>query len=415
MAPAIIVDQVSKIYRVGTKLPGLTDLFGRRKEVTDSNHRWAVKELSFTLNPGESLALIGPNGAGKTTTLKMLSRVTKPTLGSIVVNGRMSALIELGAGFHPDLTGRENVFLNGTILGMRRAEIARRFDQIIEFAGIGEYIDTPVKRYSSGMYARLGFAIAAHIEPQVLLVDEVLAVGDYAFQMKCYARMDELKAMGTSLILVTHNLDAVRRVCDHGLVMYRGERIYLGPAAEAVVAYSDAVRGASRRMTTSVPEEGGLSQRVMTFDAEVKSVMLSDLDGRPITVLESGSKAYVVMDVLFNKDVSRPIMAFTIKTPDGVLVYNTTTHWMRLETEEFRAGDRCRVRFLIEVALLEGFYELGVDVTSRDLTHFYDRMERSVGFSVTGGNGAKGLAELSAQVSIERLDRLAASHEFANG
>ncbi len=402
MAASLSVRHVSKAYRVGTRLTGLRDLFALRGDRTGPEYRWAVRDVNFELAAGESLAIIGPNGAGKTTILKMLSRVTQPTNGEIRVDGRLCALIELGAGFHPDLTGRDNIFLNGTILGMRRSEIARRFDRIVEFAGIGEYLDTPVKRYSSGMYARLGFAIAAHMEPQVLLVDEVLAVGDHAFQMRCYARMDELRAQGTSLILVSHNLDAVRRVCDRGLVMYRGEAIHQGAAAEAVVAYSDAVRQAARRAPAAVPAEGGLSERVMTFDAEVGEVALLDAERRAVRVVASGAAAIVAMDVTFHADVRQPIFAFTVRTPDGALVYNTTTRWMGVSTADFVAGETCRVEFAIRVALLSGEYELGVDVTSSDLTHFFDRVERALGFSVTGSTAAKGLADLGAEVSVAR-------------
>ena len=197
MKPSIVLDQISKRYRTGTGLTNFRDLFTDRRNTAPEKYHWAVKDVNFSLQPGDALGIIGPNGAGKTTLLKLLSRVTKPTSGNIHVNGRLSALIELGAGFHPDLAGRDNIFLNGTILGMRRSEIKSRFDEIVDFAGIGDYLDTPVKRYSSGMYARLGFAIAAHVDPQILLVDEVLAVGDYAFQQKCYARMDELRSHGT--------------------------------------------------------------------------------------------------------------------------------------------------------------------------------------------------------------------------
>ena len=201
MQPSIVVDQVTKRYRIGTGLTNLRDLFANRKDVSPEKYHWAVNDVNFSLQPGEALGIIGPNGAGKTTMLKLLSQVTKPTSGQIRVNGRLSALIELGAGFHQDLTGRDNIFLNGTILGMKRSEIKARFDDIVDFAGIGNFLDTPVKRYSSGMYARLGFAIAAHVDPQILLVDEVLAVGDYAFQQKCYARMDELRSQGTVIDL----------------------------------------------------------------------------------------------------------------------------------------------------------------------------------------------------------------------
>ncbi len=401
--PAIMVDRISKRYRIGQRIPSLREALGRWTESHSQQYHWAVKDVSFQLLPGQALGIIGPNGAGKTTILKMLSRVTMPTNGEFRVNGRLSALIELGAGFHPDLTGRENVYLNGVILGMRKAEIEARFGEIIDFAGIGQYLDTPVKRYSSGMHARLGFAIAAHVDPDVLLVDEVLAVGDYAFQQKCHAHMDKLRANGTSLIFVSHNMEAVRRVCDLGLVMYRGEDIFHGTAAEAVVVYSDAVRQAARQSDAEVPVEGGLSRRVMTFDAEIESVSLLDKSGQPVTAIQSGRSASVVVDVSFHKDVHQPIFSLTIRTPDGRLVYDTTTRWMDIETPDFSAGDRCRVEFILSFPLLEGEYQLGTDVAASDLRHYYDRLERAMGFWVEGSDSAQGLVDLKANVTLNKV------------
>ena len=321
----------------------------------------------------------------------------------MIVNGRFSALIELGAGFHQELTGRENIFLNGTILGMSRSEIKARFDEIVDFAGIGKYLDTPVKRYSSGMYARLGFAIAAHIDPHVLLVDEVLAVGDYAFQMKCYAKMEELRrSIGTALVFVSHNLEAIRRVCDWGLVMYRGEAIFQGGAAESIAAYSDALRQAARETQTEVPAEEGLSQRVMTFDAEIDGVSMLDSESHPAAVFQSGAPASVVVDVLFHKDVSQPIFSLIIRTPDGRVVYDTTTSWMNIETPNFVAGERCQVKFDLNLTLLDGTYEVSVDIAAADLSHFHDLLEHAMGFSIVGADGAKGLADLGAKVLIIR-------------
>jgi ABC-type polysaccharide/polyol phosphate transport system ATPase subunit len=398
--------QVSKRYRLGRRFASLRDLFsggGRGGPTTAEDGRgehWAVREVSFELEPGQALGIIGPNGAGKTTILKLLSRVTQPTSGSIHINGRLSALIELGAGFHPDLTGSENIFLNGVILGMSRAQIQQRYDQIVEFSGISQYLDTPVKRYSSGMYARLGFSIAAHVDPQILLVDEVLAVGDFAFQTKCYARMDELRRQGTSLIFISHNMDAIRRVCDRGLVMYRGRAIYQGDAAAAVVAYSDAVREAARAAGGDVPIEGGLSQRVMTFDAEIAAVQLLDGDGQPTTTLTSGDAVTLALDVTFARDVTSPIFAFFVRTTDGQLVYNTTTQWMNLTTPDFKAGERTRVTFQLKLPLLEGTYELGADIAAADLSHFYDRVERALTFWVQDRSGARGLVDLGARVAF---------------
>jgi homopolymeric O-antigen transport system ATP-binding protein len=401
MQPSITLDQVTKRYRIGTGLTNFRDLFTDRKNRANQKYHWAVKDVNFKLNPGEALGIIGPNGAGKTTLLKLLSHVTLPTSGSIIVNGRLSALIELGAGFHPDLPGRDNIYLNGTILGMRTADIKSRFDAIVDFAGIGEYLDTPVKRYSSGMYARLGFAIAAHVDPQILLVDEVLAVGDYAFQQKCYARMDELRSQGTSLILVSHNMEAIRRVCEKGLVMYRGEDIFMGSAAEAVVAYSDALREAARKSQTEVPTEEGISQRVMTFDAEIENVSLLNEQGKPVTAVRSGECVTVAIAVRFKEAVQNPVFSLFVRTPDGRTVYDTTTRWMNIQTPDFVAGTSRVINFALDMCLLDGEYELGVDIASSNFSHFYDSLERALGFSVVGSSEAKGLANLSARFSIK--------------
>lgn len=415
MTSSIQFDQVSKKYRIGRKLPSLREALWGWKNISAKDFHWAVKNVSFDLQPGDALAVIGPNGAGKTTILKLLSKVTHPSDGQIKVNGRMSALIELGAGFHPDLTGRENVYLNGAILGMSKAEIKSRFDKIVDFAGIEQYLDTPVKRYSSGMYARLGFAIAAHVDPEVLLVDEVLAVGDYAFQQKCYARMDELRTKGTSLILVAHNMEAIRRVCNRGLVMYRGENIFQGTAAEAVVAYSEAVRRAARESKSNVPTENGLSERVMTFDAEIMKVGLLDARDQAITVLKSGIPASAVVDVRFQKPVQNPIFSLTIRTTEGYMIYDTTTHWQNVQTPSFAAGELCRVKFDFRTMnLLEGEYEIGVDIAASNLSHYYDRLERAMSFWVTSSDEAKGMVDLKANIDIQRMSEVEQIYEPAS-
>jgi len=237
----VIFDQVSKRYRLGTlgTLRGtVSALLSRRRDGDDSQRvLWALRDVSFRVEPGESLGLIGPNGAGKTTALKLLSNITQPTAGRITVDGRVSTLIELGAGFHPELTGRENIYLNGAILGLRRREIDRKLDAIVAFSELERFIDTPVKRYSSGMYVRLGFAVAAHVEPDVLLVDEVLAVGDAEFRQRCMARMKELRVSGTTIIFVSHNMHMVRSLCDHALLLWRGQVHFEGSPNDAIVAY----------------------------------------------------------------------------------------------------------------------------------------------------------------------------------
>jgi lipopolysaccharide transport system ATP-binding protein len=199
---------------------------------------WALEDVSFELAPGEILGIIGCNGAGKSTLLKILSRITEPTRGRAEIRGRVGSLLEVGTGFHADLTGRENVFMNGAILGMTRHEVRAKFDQIVDFAGIGEFIDTPVKRYSSGMYTRLAFAVAAHLEPDILIVDEVLAVGDVGFQKKCIARMGDLTRSGRTVIFVSHNMGAVAELCRRAILLEKGRLLFAGPVAQTIDRYT---------------------------------------------------------------------------------------------------------------------------------------------------------------------------------
>jgi ABC-type polysaccharide/polyol phosphate transport system ATPase subunit len=204
---------------------------------------WALRDVSFSLDRGEAVGIIGPNGAGKSTLLKVLSEITAPTEGEVRLYGRLSALIEVGSGFHPELTGRENIFLNGSILGMRRAEIGAKLSQIVEFSGVGDFIDAPVKWYSSGMYVRLGFAIAAHLDPQILLVDEALAVGDDAFRRKCYDRIMALRSAGKTIVFISHDLSSVERLCNRAIFMQNGQIVLDGPVSAAVSAYRRSVAG----------------------------------------------------------------------------------------------------------------------------------------------------------------------------
>lgn len=402
MEPSIQVSNITKRYRIGQAPLSIKSFFSRRSDGQGERYHWAVDDVSFALQPGESLGIIGPNGAGKTTILKLLSKVTRPTSGEIRMNGRFSALIELGAGFHPELTGRENVYLNGTILGMRRAEISARFDEIVEFAGIGKYLDTPVKRYSSGMYARLGFAVAAHVDPDILLVDEVLAVGDMAFQVKCYDRMLKMLENGTALVFVSHNMRAVQRVCQRCIVMYRGRPAFFGPTSEATAEYSNIVRQAAAEFSSATIEglEEGISQRIMTHDAVIEKVELLRANGEPTFALNAGEPAVVRLHLKAHKPVLSPVFACRITTPDAQVVYDFTTNWAELVTPDFAAGTTAVVEFHINTNLVGGTYYLGVNVAYEDLTRYYDRIDRALDFVVSGGQGARGIANLDAQFRV---------------
>lgn len=245
----IVFEGVWKKFRRGEVHDSLRDLIpaigrritGRRTAANQlgKGDFWAVRDVSFSVRPGETLGIIGGNGAGKSTALKMLTKILRPTLGWTEVRGRIGALIEISAGFHPDLTGRENVYLQGSIRGMPAALIKRQFDSIVEFAGIGEFIDTPVKRYSSGMNARLGFGIAAHLDPEVLIIDEVLAVGDFGFQKKAFGRIHEMATSGIPVVIVSHQLDRIASLCSKAIVLDHGQLIYAGSPTEAIQQYTE--------------------------------------------------------------------------------------------------------------------------------------------------------------------------------
>src|SRR3989338_6034824 len=241
-------NSVWKKFKKGEKLNSLRDAIPAffRKVSSNGSDRpleeqefWALKNVDFRITKGEVVGIVGPNGAGKSTILKLLSKIMYPTKGEIKINGRLSALIEVTAGFHPELTGRENVYLNGTILGMRRREIDKKFDEIVEFSGVAPFIDTPVKRYSSGMYSRLGFSVAAHMDPEILLVDEVLSVGDMAFHAKCAQKIRELLKSGATIILVSHQLNMIQSLCKRVLLMQNGEVIQDGAPDKVIPEYQN--------------------------------------------------------------------------------------------------------------------------------------------------------------------------------
>jgi lipopolysaccharide transport system ATP-binding protein len=256
MQPVISIEHISKVYRLGqigtgtfandlklwwARLRGRPDPFAKigapGRDIPQGGEIWALRDISFTVEQGEVLGIIGRNGAGKSTLLKILSRVTAPTSGVVKVKGRIASLLEVGTGFHQELTGRENIYLNGAILGMTRREIDRKFDAIVDFSGVEKFIDTPVKRYSSGMYVRLAFAVAAHLDPEILVVDEVLAVGDAEFQRKCLGKMGEVARDGRTVLFVSHNLAAIQNLCRHSMLIEQGRNKIKGPSDEVIAEY----------------------------------------------------------------------------------------------------------------------------------------------------------------------------------
>lgn len=266
MQPIVQVRNISKQYRVGrisqvnptlreVVVKTLKSPFKRNGNGSDSDLLWALQDISFNVDPGEVVGIIGRNGAGKSTLLKILSRIVKPTIGEVDIYGRVGSLLEIGTGFHPDLTGRENVYLNGAIIGMKRQEVRRKFDEIVEFAGVERFLETPVKYYSSGMYLRLAFAVAGHFEPEILILDEVLAVGDAAFQTKCLEKMKQVSREGRTVFFVSHNLASVEELCSRALLIESGQLCDDGPTATVNAHYLKIISGVEKSPSTPTASE----------------------------------------------------------------------------------------------------------------------------------------------------------------
>jgi ABC-type polysaccharide/polyol phosphate transport system ATPase subunit len=361
----LAVSQVSKRYRVTEPATGTATGMGAmlrrlRKRTSDF---WALREISFDVARGETLGIIGDNGAGKSTILKLLSGVTAPTSGEIIVRGRMSALIEVGSGFHPELTGRENVFLSGSILGMRRREISDKLERIIDFAGVRDFIDTPVKRYSSGMYLRLGFSIAAHLEPDVLLLDEVLAVGDAEFQAKCLERVTELHRHGRTIVFISHDLFAVERLCRRVLLLSKGRILADGPAREVIALYQELGR------TRTVSEEVPARDNVVSGEADITSVIVVDRHGERTSVLRTGEPATFRITYRARaevRDARFELYAYTMIDGRFGPWCQLTTAAANNEGCTVRPGDGA-VEFTVdELGLLPGVCHLSARIAHRD-------------------------------------------------
>ena len=328
---------------------------------------WALKDVSFEVVPGESLGIIGANGCGKSTLLKCLTGIYQPTQGQLTVDGRISALIELGAGFHPELSGRENIFLNSSILGLDQSTIKKRFDQIVEFAGLEDFIDSPVKVYSSGMTVRLGFAIAANADPEVLLVDEVLAVGDEAFQQKCFEHLAKFKRQGGTIVLVSHSLDQVRQVCDRTIWLDQGSIRTIGTPGEAIDQYLTEVHSAE------IDEAG--RARWGTGEIWVEEVEVVDANGQPAAFIRSGEPFGIKVHIKANQSVEDLVVGLRLDTVDGTRVWSTNTALKGLEAIEVTGS--ALVTFLSnEMPLLGGQFDLTVALADDTLVNRYDQWER---------------------------------------
>jgi lipopolysaccharide transport system ATP-binding protein len=383
---AIETKELGKSYTLGVKGPGYGTLreaivekarnpFRReRKEKQDRDLLWALKDLSLTIRTGEVVGLIGHNGAGKSTLLKILSRITEPSTGYADVTGRVGSLLEVGTGFHPELTGRENIFLNGAILGMRRAEIRTRFDEIVEFAEMERFLDTPVKRYSSGMSVRLAFAVAAHLEPEILIIDEVLAVGDLAFQKKCLGKMGDVTDEGRTVLFVSHNMSLIRSLCRRGILLANGSIVTDGPVDDTVGVYLKSLEQLASESLDERTDRRGWQQIQLT------RVELSGHEG-PGTRLVTGEAARFLFEV--SGWFSRMSCAFTIYNHLGQAVTTFSSTPPTVDDDEdpkLRNAFECTVD---ELLLVPGRYR--VDVTIEGKGHRQDQIEGAAFFDVEEG------------------------------
>lgn len=331
--PIIEVERISKCYRLGAIGPtSLRETFSRyldrlqnRSVVAEKRDFWALREVSFDVQAGEVVGIIGRNGAGKSTLLKILSRITEPTSGRAVIRGRVASLLEVGTGFHPELSGRENIFLNGAILGMTRAEVRRKFKEIVAFAEVEQFIDTPVKRYSSGMYVRLAFAVAAHLEPDILIVDEVLAVGDAQFQEKCLGKMQSVSTQGGRTVLfVSHNMAAIQRLCKQSIVLQQGQLAFKGPTKEAAACY---LNSSTKELNANVDGYVDLESQPQAGSGSVRfiSIRLVDSAGSPLHACAIAQTAVIEIAFKTNKNVSSLIIGFAVHDALGQPIF--ATHW----------------------------------------------------------------------------------------
>jgi lipopolysaccharide transport system ATP-binding protein len=392
------VEGLSKRFRRGERYNSLRDLVPaltrrlvsrERAQELDRREFWALRDVSFTVERGEAFGIIGGNGAGKSTILKLLTGIMQPTRGSVRVTGRVSALIEVNAGFHHDLTGRENVYLNGAILGMTREEIRRRFDAIVAFAGLEEFIDTPVKRYSSGMYARLGFSVAAHVDPDVLLVDEVLSVGDYLFQRKCIERMNDVIANGATAIFVSHNLRAVANLCKSSLLLEKGTVQMIGPTAQVIKKYFE--RGEERSAADS--DSPVVITRVTVHD-----------ECGPRVEFDSGKKLRVTVEAQARRCVRDISVEIRIMDQNQYPLFDTGTTRLGKGEITLEPDQRLTCTFELELCLAQGTFHVNAYLHHYVTSRHYDHWDGAATFFVTGAPEARGAVTLYPKLAECRVD-----------
>jgi lipopolysaccharide transport system ATP-binding protein len=343
---------------------------------------WALKDVSFEVERGETVGIIGRNGAGKSTLLKVLSRITEPTMGRIKLRGRVASLLEVGTGFHPELTGRENIFLNGAILGMTKAEIKRKFDEIVEFAEIEKFLDTPVKRYSSGMYVRLAFAVAAHLEPEILLVDEVLAVGDAEFQKKCLGKMGEVSKQGRTILFVSHNMAAVQNLCSRCYCLEQGTVRFQGETDRTIADYLKPVGNTKAGETPGTYDLNHRENRYLEDTLIIKRMSLLDSEGQAVDTFQMGQQMTIVVDVDGMSSYRDAILGVIFKSMEDQTLAGVSTGMVCSFVEEPRHSREQAVLRIPQLPFTTGSYYLAISI-ARPSSGRIDYVDRAGQFHVT--------------------------------
>jgi lipopolysaccharide transport system ATP-binding protein len=413
VAPGEPLIELSHVARRFTKKldrsRSLQDIFIRlfRRHGPSSDDFWPLRDLSLTVNPGDCIGVIGPNGSGKSTLLKLITGILPPTYGDVIVRGRVSSLLELGAGFHADLSGRENIYLNGSIYGLSRAEMSKRLDQIIDYAGLGDFIDTPVKHYSSGMYVRLGFAVAIHTDPDLLLVDEVLAVGDVAFQNRCMESIYRFRRQGGTLLLVSHDLSTIQSLCNRALWIDDGLVAAEGAPADVVMAYKQHMAELEEAQNEAVPRESvGDGQRWGTRELEITAVELCSANDQPRTTFNTGEPLTIRLHYRCTQPVEQPVFGFGISHQNGVHIFGPNTKFAEIKIDQLRGSGVISYQ-IPELPLLEGQYVLSVAAVNDTDTVTYDYHDRAYNFRVAYSplRAGYGMVQLHGTWQIESATR----------
>ena len=410
---AIEIRNLSKMYKLYNKPSDrLRDSLGLSRKKRYKEH-YALQNINFDIHEGECVGIIGTNGSGKSTILKIITGVLSPTEGTVTVNGRISALLELGAGFNPEYSGMENIYLNGTMLGFSEEEIDSRLDEILSFADIGDFVNQPVKTYSSGMFVRLAFAVAINIDPEILIVDEALSVGDVFFQSKCYHKFEEFKKQGKTILFVSHDLGSVSKYCDRVILLNQGEMLDEGTPKAMVDMYKQLLvhQDPVKQAENTEPEgnwKDGFQVNPNTLEygekqAEIRDFVVVDSSGRHTNTIEKGSEFEIKMRLHFNESIQQPIAAFTIKNIQGTEITGTNTMYEGINIEHPDAGRECVVTFRQKMDLQGGEYLISFGCTgyrNGDFTVFH-RLYDACNVTVVSAKNTVGFFDMNSVVSVE--------------